>query len=671
MCGICGIAFSSRSGRRVDAIALQRMRDTMIHRGPDGSGTFVDGNVGLAHRRLSIVDVARGAQPMASADGRFQLVYNGEVYNHPALSAALRREGIEYATSCDTETVLHICAIHGVRGPEHLRGMFAFAFWDRDKHELLLARDRFGVKPLYYAVTDDGSLFFASEIKALLAAGDIRVDLDVASLPDFLANHAPSGDRTLFAGIRRLPAGHTLVWRDGAVELRKYWDLHFAPPPSGDGRPSEKQLVAEFRERLFEAVRLRLMADVPLGVFLSGGIDSAAITAAMYAHRGDGIGTFSVAFSEREANELPYARLVAKRFRTNHREVVVSPAEFFAALPRLVWHEDEPPAHPSSIALNFVSRLAGEHVKVVLTGEGSDETLAGYGRYPRTLYQLRLARWYESSTSAAHRQSVRRVLQSGVIPYGLRRRASRTFLSRPAGIDSLYFDNFAVFSRDQQDTLLHAALRDRLVSDSAYEAMRRHHGLSDATTALDRLLYVDIKTYLHELLMKQDQMSMAASIESRVPFLDHPLVEFTATLPNRMKLRGTRTKYILRKAMEGTLPPEILERRKMGFPVPVGRWLRGPFRPLVNELVMSERARSRRVFDPTAVQEIVLAHDRGADRSEQLWALMTFEIWQRLFFDGQAPDSITSDLTRPASKHHTGCQASAALDGRRETAYAR
>ena len=650
MCGICGIAFSTQSRMRVHLSSLERMRDTMAHRGPDGAGTFIEENVGLAHRRLSIVDVVRGAQPMASADGRFQLVYNGEVYNHPDLSAMLRAKGVEYATSCDTETVLHMCAIHGVRAPEHLRGMFAFAFWDKHKRELLLARDRFGVKPLYYSVSDDGSLFFASEIKALLASGCIRPELNLASLPDFLANHAPSGEDTLFAGIRRLPAGHTLSWRDGVVEIRQYWDLHFASLGATDCRGSEKQMVAAFRERLYEAVRLRLMADVPLGVFLSGGIDSAAITAAMHAHVGEGIGSFSVAFAEREANELHYARLVAERFKTVHHEIIVSPSDFFSAIPRLVWHEDEPPAHPSSIALNFVARLAAEHVKVVLTGEGSDETLGGYGRYPRTLYQLKLARWYESSTSAASRQGLRRALTSAAVPYSIRRRASRTFLLRTSDIDSLYFDNFAVFPRDQQLALLHPSLREQLSIDSAYGVMRAHHMRSDASTELDRLLYTDIKTYLHELLMKQDQMSMAASIESRVPFLDHPLVEFTATLPNQMKLRRTRTKYILRKAMDGVLPREILDRPKMGFPVPIGRWLRGPFRRVVEEFVMSERARSRAIFDSNHVEQMVRAHDRGEDRSEQLWALITFETWQRLFFDAQSPESITSELTSPSPK---------------------
>ncbi|MGH8311643.1 MAG: asparagine synthetase B family protein, partial [Steroidobacteraceae bacterium] len=324
--------------------------------------------------------------------------------------------------------------------------------WDGEQRELFLARDRFGVKPLYYAHLADGTLMFASEIKAILASGWLEPELNVGAVPDALANFAPSGDETLFAGVRRLAAGHTLTWRDGRVAIRQYWDLkHDTLQVNGAG---EAELVAGYRDRLREAVRLRLMSDVPLGMFLSGGIDSAAITAMMSELVAEPIKTFSVAFAEREANELQYARLVATRYRTDHHEVIVTPDEFFAALPRLVWHEDEPIAHPSSIALYFVSRLAAERVKVVLTGEGSDETLAGYNRYRVTLFNRRLGRPYEAALPRAMRAAVRQGIETLPSVGGLRRRLTRTFLYLPSDLDTLYFDNFAVFGRGRQQDLL-------------------------------------------------------------------------------------------------------------------------------------------------------------------------------------------------------------------------
>ncbi|MCU0625049.1 MAG: asparagine synthase (glutamine-hydrolyzing) [Gemmatimonadaceae bacterium] len=638
MCGICGIAIPDRLARPVDESRLVRMRDTLLHRGPDGAGLMVEGGIGLGHRRLSIVDVVHGAQPMTTDDGRSTIVYNGEVFNHPALMAELQGDGVRYHTTCDTETVLHLYERHGRDFVRHCRGMFAIAIWDRRDRTLVIARDRFGVKPLYYVHDADGTLWFASEIKALLAAGAVRPALNAAAFPDFLANHAPSGDETLFAGVRRLPAGHVLTWRDGALELVRYWDLHFTPDEAL-ARRDDASIVGEYMERFEEAVRLRLMADVPLGMFLSGGIDSAAITATMSRLVSDRIRTFSVAFAEREANEFEYARLVARRFGTDHHEIVVSPEDFWDALPRLVWHEDEPIAHPSSVALNFVSRLAAEHVKVVLTGEGSDETLAGYNRYRVTIANMALGGMWEKVMPGALRGALAGAIgEAGAA--GVRGKLARTFLARPATLDAMYFDNFAVFAPGRIGSLLAPALREQVRGVDAYAAYHRALAATDAPTLLGRLLYADTKTYLHELLMKQDQMSMAASIESRVPFLDHPLVEWVASLPDRMKLRGTTTKWILRQAMADKLPPEILARKKMGFPVPVGSWLRGPWRHLLDEFVTSPRTLDRGLFDRDAVQRFVRGHLAGENHSERLWALLTLELWQRVFLDGEDPAAI-------------------------------
>ena len=649
MCGLCGVVAGPLSRRAVEPATIVRMRDAIAHRGPDGAGLHMAPGVGLGHRRLSIIDVAGGAQPMHAAGGQVTIVYNGEVFNHPALKAELEAQGHAYQTRCDTETVLKLYELEGRAAPKRLRGMFAFAIWDARTRSLLLARDRFGVKPLYYHLAADGTLVFGSEIKALLASGIVRPSLREEALPDYLANHATSGDETLFAGIRRVPPGHTLLWRGGTVSLERYWDLRYGESDADDaGGAPDAARIDEFRDRFREAVRLRLMSDVPLGMFLSGGIDSAAITAMMSQLAREPVKTFSVAFAEREANELAYARLVAHRYRTDHHEVVVAPEAFLEAVPRLVWHEDEPMAHPSSVALYFVSKLASRHVKVVLTGEGSDEMLAGYNRYRVTLMNLRYGARYERVMPAAARRAVASTVAALAPGERWRSRLRRTFLFQPATLDALYFEGFAVFGRLRQAALLAPGVRERVGLLDPYEAAHRAMRETGARRLLDRLLYADVRTYMHELLMKQDQMSMAASIESRVPFLDHPLAEYVAALPGRLKLRGLTTKYILRRAMAGLLPEEILSRRKMGFPVPFGRWVAGPHGSVLDELVLGPRARDRKLFDPAAVARLVAEHRAGANHDERMWSLVNLELWHRIFIDGEDPSSIRLVASRAA-----------------------
>src|SRR5258705_110140 len=632
MCGINGIAFSSRSRRVIDGSVLKRMRDVITHRGPDDEGIFIDGAVGLGHRRLSIVDVAAGHQPMANEDNTLQITYNGEIYNHADFPTQLEAKGHVYQTHCDTETILHLYEDYGEHCVDYLRGMFAFAIWDQRRKELFVARDRLGVKPLYYVHTDDGSLYFGSEIKTLLEAGSIKPEINYRALPDYLANHAPSGEETLYRGVKRLLPGHIMVWRDGDLMVTRYWDVSFVKHVD-EGR-SDKDYIAEWSELFRTSVSLRLMADVPLGMFLSGGIDSSAIAAVMSGMVSEPIKTFSVAFKEREANELEYARIVADAFKTNHHEIVVSPEDFFGALPKLVWHEDEPLAHLSSVALYFVSLLASKHVKVVLTGEGSDELLAGYARYRKTILNLALGSRYHNVTPMGFRNLVRKQIE-GMPGAKLRQKLLRSFLAVALDIESIYFDNFAVFPRSMQRELLTAEMKEQVGTNDPYTGLRKVLKESDATSFLDRLLYADIKTYLHELLMKQDQMSMATSVESRVPFLDHKLVEFTSSLPERLKLRGWTTKYVLRQSMKGVLPDTILARPKMGFPVPIGKWFRGQYRSIVDEYVLSDRVLNRGIFDQEFVRGLVQRHQAGEDHSERLWALVNFEIWQRQFIDGE------------------------------------
>ena len=632
MCGINGIVFSDGS-RLVDKGELIRMRDSLSHRGPDGAGLFVDKNIGLGHRRLAIVDLKSGQQPMITEDGSLVITYNGEVYNHADSRKELESQGVRFRTNCDTEVILQLYRAYGKQCVHKLRGMFSFAIWDRDRKEIFMGRDRLGVKPFYYVHDSSGTLYFASEIKALLAVGATKPELNYAALSDYLANHATTAEETLFVGVKRLPPGHVMTWHEGTLTIEKYWDLDFEPKL--DGNLTTDNWVDEWYSRFEESVKIRLMSDVPLGMFLSGGIDSSAIAAVMSKLVSEPIKTFSVAFADREANELEYARLVATKFKTDHHEVVVSPEEFFEALPALIWHEDEPIAHPSSVALNFVSKLASQHVKVVLTGEGSDESLAGYGRYANTLLNLRLGISYAKFVPRFARTFVWAGIDSLPSSSRARHKMKKSFLSVEPNIESIYFDNFAVFPRSMQMDVLTDQAQERMGGRSdPYSKMSSFFSAPVSGSMLDRMLYTDTKTYLHELLMKQDQMSMAASIESRVPFLDHKLMEYTSRMPDAMKLRGRTTKYVLRKAMAGKLPDEILKRSKMGFPVPIGKWLRGQYKNILDQYVLSDRALSRGIFEPNAVRNIVDRHRAGENHDERLWALINFEMWHRQFLDG-------------------------------------
>ncbi|MGE3465557.1 MAG: asparagine synthase (glutamine-hydrolyzing) [Pyrinomonadaceae bacterium] len=630
MCGINGIALSTNSGRQVSETKLVAMRDVLHHRGPDDGGIFIDGNVGLGHRRLSIVDVAHGAQPMFNGDRTAVIVYNGEVYNHAHSRDDLAARGHAFENRSDTETILHLYEEYGRDCVEHMRGMFAFAIWDTRKRELFIARDRFGVKPLYYIHAQDGSLYFASEIKSLLEAGAVTAEINYNALPDQLANHGTSGDETLYLDVKRLLPGHTMVWNDGKLDIREYWDLNFEPKHE---IRSDTEYIEDWRELFRESVEMRLMADVPLGMFLSGGIDSSAIAAMMSTMVSEPIKTFSIGFREREANELEYARLVADTFGTDHHEFTITPKQFFDELPNLVWHEDEPIGFIASVPLYFVSKLASEHVKVVLTGEGADETLAGYGRYSKALKLLSYGEKYESVTPSFLRNAVRGGVAT--LPSAMGNKLGRTFLSRESDIENLFFDNFGVFPKRFQKDLFSKRTRGRIADLDPYTRQNAWLAKCDAEDVLDQLLYADTKTYLHELLMKQDQMSMAASIESRVPFLDHKLVEFAARMPRELKLRGGTTKWILREAMKGILPSAILDRPKMGFPVPVGAWFRGEFKHIVDEYVLGARAMDRGLFDGDFVRLLVAEHNAGIDHDERIWSLVNFEIWQRRFIDGE------------------------------------
>ncbi|HEV8396071.1 MAG TPA: asparagine synthase (glutamine-hydrolyzing) [Vicinamibacterales bacterium] len=633
MCGIAGIV-ARDPGVRVNEDRLARMRDALRHRGPDGSGLRVDGPVGLAHTRLAIVDVARGEQPMSNEAGDVWIAFNGEIYNHADLRPRLEASGHRYRTRCDTETIVHLYEERGDQVVDALQGMFAFAIWDGPRQRLLLARDRLGIKPLYYSV-EDGELRFASEIKALLAAGAGRGRFNEAVLPEFLATRFVSGDETFFRGVRKLMPGHVLTWSPGDPGTpRRYWQLP-DPVPAREAVWS----AGDLRERLEAAVASHLMSDVPLGVFLSGGIDSSALAALAARATPSPLQTFAVGFAEAEANELPYARLVAEHIGATHREVTLTPRAFFETLPHAVWHEDEPMAFSSSVPLFALARLAREHVKVVLTGEGADELFLGYNRYRVTQWNARLGQPYWSAMPGPARRVLRDAVRA--LPAPLARVATRTFVGLDPGIRGLYHENFAVCPLALQQRLLRC---DLLAASDPYATQAAYFDGASGSL-LDRLTRAELQSYLLELLMKQDQMSMASSIESRVPFLDDRLVAHVASMPGDRKLPGWKTKVLLRAAVRDLLPAPILTRRKLGFPVPFGDWLRGPFGSVVDEFVLGPRTLARAYFDRTALTQLVAEHRTGrASRADALWLLVNLEIWQRIFMDGEAPGDVMHGL---------------------------
>jgi asparagine synthase (glutamine-hydrolysing) len=660
MCGIAGILkLDPRAG--VDEQRLAAMRDSLAHRGPDGAGSVVRGPVGLAHRRLSIIDLEGGRQPMSNRDGTVWLTYNGELYNFRELRKELEARGHRFRTASDTEVVLEAWQAFGEGCVDRLRGMFAFALWDADRQCLFLARDRLGIKPLYFSAVA-GELLFASEIKAILAGSRSRPAFNRAVLPEFLASRYVAGSETFFEGIHKLLPGHTLCWTARAgLHGRHYWQPPTPRPDAaafegaGSGRPY-RDVVAAVRAGLEDAVQSHLVSDVPLGLFLSGGIDSTVLAALMARRLDAPLRTFSVGFDEAEADESGYARLAAGAVGAQHHEVRMTPQRFFAELPRLVWHEDEPIAFTSSVPLHVVSRLARRHVKVVLTGEGADELFLGYDyRYRITEQNLRWGSRFRRVVPAG----LRRPLAAAVpgLPRRLRRYAERSFLSLRCDPRDMFFENFAVFRQRHREALLADADLER---DRDLHGCGLQHYAAGRNDALASMSHTDLQTYLVELLMKQDQMSMAASLESRVPFLDHLLVEQVASIPGRLRLQHGRTKALLRDVVADLVPPAILNRRKMGFPVPVGPWLRGPFWPVVEEFVLGHRSRARGHFDATALQAMAQEHRTGrCDHAERLWLLINFEIWQRIFIDGEAPADVHRGGPRPAA-HESGDHAAGA-----------
>jgi asparagine synthase (glutamine-hydrolysing) len=625
MCGIAGFVGSSVTPARVEAGGvLARMCEVIAHRGPDDQGTLVLDGAALGMRRLSIIDLAGGNQPLSGCDPAVQIVFNGEVYNFHELQRELETRGHVFKTRSDTEAVVHAFEEWGAACVEHLRGMFAFAVWDGRARELFVARDRVGKKPLYYTVTEGGDFVFGSELKSLLEHPGVRPEASDEAVDAYLTFGYVPDPLSIFRGVWKLPPGHRLTFARGRVSVESYWDF----PVEVDPEPRRAEdYLEELRALLDEAVRVRLVADVPLGAFLSGGVDSSAVVGLMARNTSRPVKTFSIGFREDSYDELRYARLAARHFGTEHQEFVVTP-DICGVVDELAWHFDEPFADSSAIPTYVVSKMAREHVKVVLSGDGGDELFAGYTRYVIERRRGGFAR-------------LPRLLRAGVmqplgrsLPHGA---WGRNFIHNVA-LDPLerYLEEISVFTRLNRPALYSQEFRRRLGDEGkAAELFRGHAARAAGTGPLGSLLYLDSKTYLPgDILTKVDRMSMAASLEARVPLLDHKLIEFVARIPPSLKMRGFETKHIFKQAVRGLVPDEILDRPKQGFGVPIQRWINDELRERVRGTLAEPRTLQRGYFEPSYVRRLVDEHARGRrDHSTALWALFMFELWHRTFLD--------------------------------------
>lgn len=632
MCGICGYVSNSII---LEEQVLQQMNKVMQHRGPDANGivTFKDNApfCSLGHVRLSIIDLAGGAQPMCNEDGTIWITYNGEVYNHKELRAGLEAKGHVYKTNSDTETLIHLYEEYGEDSPSYLRGMFAYAIWDDKKKKLFLVRDRLGIKPLYYMVTSEG-LIFSSEIKVIFESGLSLASLGQNQLAEYFSFGYLTGEKTLFHGIKKLLPGHCIIFDGQKANGKQYWDLQYREQPG----LSEADVIETLKEMFFTSVKLRMMSDVPLGMFLSGGLDSSAIAGAMSRLSDQPLKAFTVGFEKQYYSESNYAKLVAEKNGMEMHEVILTPHDFVNSLEKLIWHNDMPIHFPASVALYFVSKKAREHVKVVLTGEGSDELFGGYGRYMSCHYNMILGKFFDPFITQGMRDFIRERIWQAPLPLKLKKAIAHSFLYHSLNPKNIIFDNYYKLSL--------AADNDKMINDDFIYAAPRtnpyrdyldHYNRFPASDTINRMLYTDTNTYLEELLMKQDKMSMATSIESRVPFLDHKLVEYAATLPSSMKVKFGSLKHVIKKAVSNFVPEEIVKRKKMGFPIPLATWMREPvFTSYMKDILLDSKTKNRGAFNNMSVQIALEEHANNIkDNSYKLWMLLNFELWCRNFLD--------------------------------------
>jgi len=624
MCGIAGFADSSRSAARTseaDFSLVHAMCDVIRHRGPDDEGVHTEAGVGLGMRRLSIIDLSTGNQPIHNEDHTVWIVFNGEIYNYRELRRDLEQAGHRFYTASDTETIVHAYEEWGERAFGRLRGMFGIALWDRPKRTLLLARDRAGIKPLHYA-EQGGRLYFGSELKSLIAAGAASREIDLGALDHYLSFLYAPRDRAIFKGVSKLPPGHYLKWADGRLDVRRYWQIGTAEPFVGSDEDAARSLYTV----LADAVQSHMVSDVPLGAFLSGGVDSSVVVGLMAQASSRPVKTFSIGFDEPQFDELEHARTVAAHFGTDHHEFVVRP-DGLAILDRLIEHFDEPFADSSAIPTWYVSEIARRHVTVVLSGDGGDELFGGYDRY---LPHPRVAQ-FDSLPLPGKR------LVAGLVwpcmPHGARGKNFLRHVSRSD--DGRYLDSIAFFQPDEKDALYTGDVRRALAGGSAETTLGKHFERFASLPAHSRMMRFDFETYLPEdVLTKVDRMSMAHSIESRVPLLDNDVIEFASTIPASLKIVNGRRKHILKEAAKGLLPSEILNRRKQGFGVPLGVWFRGGLTDVFSDVLRSAVTQQRGYFEPAFVDRLMQEHlSNKRDHTLRLWQLLVFELWHRQYMD--------------------------------------
>ncbi len=621
MCGICGV-YNVRSKEPVPPELIERMAGAISHRGPDERGAYLDGSVGLGIVRLSIIDLTGGHQPISNETGDVWVVFNGEIWNYKELRKELTEKSHRFSTNSDTETIVHAYEEYGLACVRHLHGMFGFAIWDSSRKRLLLARDRVGKKPLYYTRVD-GNLIFASEIKALLCHPGVKREADVQALADYLSVRYVPAPATLFANIYKVQPGHWLLCENDTIREECYWDFTFGET---EHLPMEEYLQGT-RQHIYRAVEERMMADVPVGAMLSGGVDSSIVTGVMSKLTNHPVKTFSVGFDHPEYSELPYAKLVATHFGTDHYELVVNSSDLTKYWPLLTWHRDEPVSEPSDLGVYLISKLARQHVKVVLSGEGGDELFAGYPKYVVDW----LASYYHLLPAAIRNQVISPALDR--LPYGMRKlKTAARNLSQPA--PDRWMDWFGVFNGPMVENLLSTSTKARIDRDAS-RAFRRLLARNPQRDNLSSMLYLDTKIWLPDnLLMKGDKMTMAASLEARIPLLDYKLIEYAASIPSNIKIKSLKAKYLLKRAFADFLPEPILTRKKMGFNVPIGIWFREGQRDVISRLLLSERARSRDFLNNAFVAKLINDHLAGRTNYEkQLFILASLELWFRVFID--------------------------------------
>jgi asparagine synthase (glutamine-hydrolysing) len=627
MCGIVGIV--NQNSRPVEREILEKMNRAILHRGPDEDGFYVNENVGLAMRRLAIIDLAGGQQPIHNPAKTAWIIFNGEIYNFQELRADLEKRGARFYTNSDTEVILHLYDRYGADCVKHLRGMFALAIWDEREKSLFLARDRVGKKPILYSHQPDGAFVFGSEFQALLQHPKVSREVDDEAIHQYLTFSCVPAPLTAFRQIRKLEPGHWLRWKNGEIKTERYWSPDF----SNKIKIDETEAVNETLRILREATKMRLISEVPLGAFLSGGVDSSTIVALMAEASASAVKTFSIGFEEQDFSELKYARRVAEHIGAEHHEFVVKP-DAVEVLPALVEHYGEPFADSSAIPTYYVSKETRKHVTVALNGDGGDETFAGYERY----FAIQMAETYKKIPLLLRKSVIETAIAYLPTPKGQhsRLRSAKNFLQASSLPKSnLYLRWVSAINEDLKAELYTENFKQKTLSDSPANVLKKWFAKANGAGSIDAMLLTDTMTYLpNDLLVKVDIASMANSLEARSPFLDHKVIEFAASLPEKIKVRGTETKYLLKKAASRIVPREVLYRRKMGFGIPVGYWLRHEMKDFMFEVLLSEKAFKRGLFEPETVKRLVAEH--GAEKQNHtypLWTLLMLELWFRQMID--------------------------------------